>query len=58
LAKSGGRSRREPLEDQQIEFRRAADQTGQQGVDLPPVMGLVIEPMRQCKVQLLLDFLR
>ena len=36
---SAGRPCRQPLEKQQIEFRRLADQAGQQGVDLAAVVG-------------------
>jgi type II secretory pathway component PulM len=39
---SGRRLCRQSLEKQQVEFRRLADQGGQHGVDLSPVMGLVI----------------
>src|SRR5450759_3838839 len=42
---SGGRLCRQPLENQEIECRRFADKAGQQGVDLAPVVGLVIEPV-------------
>jgi hypothetical protein len=48
---------RQPLENQQIEFRRLADQAGQQGMDLAAVVGLVIEPVRQRRGQLLLELL-
>jgi hypothetical protein len=41
---SGGRFCRQPLENQQIEFRRLADDARQQRVDLAAVVGLVIEP--------------
>jgi hypothetical protein len=44
---SGGRTCREPLEKQQVEIRRTADKAGQQGMDLPAMVGLVIEPMRR-----------
>jgi hypothetical protein len=43
---SGGRFCRQPLENQQIQFRRFADEAGQQSLDLPAVVGLVIEPVR------------
>ena len=46
------------LEDQQIEFGCLAHQAGQHGVYLSAVMGLVIEPMRQRRCQLLLELLR
>jgi hypothetical protein len=55
---SAGRPCRQPLEKQQIEFRRLADQAGQQGVDLAAVVGLVIEPVRQRRGQRLLELLR
>ena len=55
---SGGRFCRQPLEIQQIELRRLADEAGQQTVDLAPVVGLVIEPVRQRGRQLLLELLR
>src|SRR5260370_17952583 len=59
---SGGRFCRQALENQQVEFRRLADEAGQQGVDLPgaeprdhlvkPVIGprvVVTEhPMMRC----------
>jgi hypothetical protein len=46
------------LEKQQIELRRFAGKAGQQGMDLPAVVGLVIEPVRQCRGQLLLELFR
>src|ERR1700720_3631572 len=55
---SGGGSGRHPLKIQQIEFRRLADEAGQQGVNLPAVVGLVIEPVRQRRGQLLLELIR
>jgi len=55
---SGGRFCDRPLKKQEIEFRRLADQTSQHGVYLSPVMGLVIEPMRQGGRQLLLELFR
>jgi len=54
---SGGFGR-QPLEIQQIEFRRFADQTGQQRMDLAAVVGLVVEPVRQRRGQLLLELFR
>jgi hypothetical protein len=36
----------ETLEKQPIELRRVAGEPGQEGVDLPAVMGLKIEPVR------------
>jgi hypothetical protein len=50
--------RRQPLKIHQIEFRRVAEEAGEQGVDLPTVMGLVVETMRQCRGELLLELLR
>jgi hypothetical protein len=55
--KSGGRYRRQPLEIQQVECRRLTGDTGQQGMDLSAVVGLVVEPVRQRGRQLLLDLL-
>lgn len=55
---SGGRFGRQTLEKQQIEFRCLADKAGQQSMDLPTMVGLVIEPMRQGRSHLLLEFLR
>src|ERR1700736_635133 len=52
--RSGG----QPLEKQQIEFWRRAEESGQQRMDLAAVVGLVIDPVRQRRPQLLLDFLR
>jgi hypothetical protein len=57
LVISGGRFCRQPLKKQKIEFRRLTDQPGQQRMDLPAVVGLVIEPMRQRRGQLLLEVL-
>jgi hypothetical protein len=54
---SGGRFCRQPLKKQQIEFRRLTGQPGQHRMDLPAVVGLVIEPMRQRRRQLLLEWL-
>ena len=58
FVKSASRFCRQPLEIQQIGFRRLTDEAGQQGVDLPAVVGLVIEPVRQRRRQLLLEFVR
>ena len=55
---SGRRFRRQPLEKQEIEFRRLADEAGQQRMDLAAVVGLVIKPVRQRRRQRLLEFLR
>jgi hypothetical protein len=49
---------RQPLEIQQIEFRRLAEQACQQRVDLATVVGLVIEQVRQGRRQLLLELFR
>jgi hypothetical protein len=40
---SGGRFCRQPLENQEIEFRQLADQACQHGMDLLAVMALMIE---------------
>ena len=58
FVKSGGRLGRQPLEKPQIEFRRLADEAGQQSVGLPAVVSLVVEPVRQRRGQLLLELLR
>jgi hypothetical protein len=55
---SGRRFRRQPLEKQEIEFRRLTDEARQQCVDLPAVVGLVIEPVRQRRGHRLLELLR
>jgi hypothetical protein len=46
LVISGGRFCRQPLENQEIEWRRFADEAGQQRMGLPAVVGVVIEPVR------------
>ena len=53
---SGRRLCRQPLEKQQIEFRCCAGEAAQERVDVAAVVGLVIEPVRQCRRQLLLEF--
>ena len=55
---SGHRFGRQPLENKQIEFRCRADEACQQRVDLAAVVGLVVEPMRQRRGQLLLELFR
>jgi hypothetical protein len=48
---SSGGFCRQPLEIQQVEFRRLADQARQQGMNVTAVVGLVIEPMGQRRSQ-------
>jgi hypothetical protein len=55
---SGRRFCRQPLENQQIERRRLPDEAGLERVGLAAVVGLVIEPVRQRRGQLLLELLR
>ena len=39
FVKSNDPLRRQPLEIQEIEFRRLAEEAGEQGVDLPTMVG-------------------
>jgi len=45
--KSGRRRCRQPLKIQQIEFRRLTEEASQPRMNLPAMVGLVVEPVRQ-----------